>query len=136
MKFIKEKEFLLRIENISNTVSTREIVSAEKLETLRKTFPQISNDYLDYLSEIGSGNIRSSLFKVQPYLFDFSDIGLEEVYSVKNDVKFFGDNFNGDFSGFDFSKNTNEVVEFWHESGTIHYTNKTFREYIFEIIKS
>jgi len=65
-------------------------------------------------------------------LFDLEDLGLEEHYELKDGIKFFGDNFSGDFSGFDFNGNPELVVEFWHEDGTVYETNKTFKDNIRE----
>jgi hypothetical protein len=45
-------------------------------------------------------------------------------------VKLFGDNFAGDFAGFDLSSPKDEVVEFWCDSNKVFATGKTFREYI------
>jgi hypothetical protein len=84
------------------------------------------------LSEIGSGSFLECQFQVQKYLFDLDDLGLTENYDLKEGIKFFGDNYAGDFSGFDFNDNPTLVVEFWHEDGTIYETNKTFKEYIRE----
>lgn len=113
-------------------MNQREILSNSEIESLRNEFESISEDLIDYLQEIGSGSFRECQFKVHKRLFELEDLGLEDLYDVKKDIKFFGDNFAGDFAGFDFSGNPNLVVEFWHEDGTIFDTQKTFKEYIRE----
>lgn len=71
-------------------------------------------------------------FNVASSLFDLEDLGLEDHYELKSNIWFFGDNFAGDFAGFDFDQNNGKVVEFWHESGELYYTNKSFQTYIRE----
>ena len=132
MKYNFEKEFLEKVEDKTDSTNLREKISDIELINLKKEFPKISSEFLDYLSEIGSGNFRECQFKVQKYLFDLEDLGLEEHYELKDGIKFFGDNFSGDFSGFDFNGNPDLVVEFWHEDGTIYETNKTYKDYIRE----
>ncbi len=132
MRFELEKQFLKSVENHEDHTNEKEIINSEKLDALRKDFPNIPADFLDYLSEIGAGNIRECQFKVQSYLFDFEDLGLEDVYQVYDGIKFFGDNYAGDFAGFDFNKNDGKVVEFWHASAELYYTDKSFQQYIRE----
>ena len=130
MRFELEKKFLERVENIEDKTNKKELIDSEKINKLKTQYPNIPNDFLDYLSEIGAGNIRECQFKIQPYLFDFEDIGLENVYKIQNGIKFFGDNYCGDFAGFDLNENDGKVVEFWHDSAEFYYTNKSFHEYI------
>ena len=58
------------------------------------------------------------------------DLGLAADYELRAEIKFFGDNYAGDFAGFDFSNNAELVVEFWHEDGSIYETNQSFKDYI------
>lgn len=131
MAFSEEKKFLEEHET-KDEVNKKEALSREQLGRIRESFPKVPQDYLDYLSEIGSGTIREVQFTVKPFLFDFEDLGLEDVYELKQGVKFFGDNLNGDFAGFDFSQNEIQVVEFLHASGELYYTNKSFKDFIRE----
>ena len=127
-----EIEFLKKVENSRDESNKREIVTEEQIKILVEKHPKIPEDYIVYLKEIGGGNFRECFFKVHPFLFDLEDIGLDEHYDLKENVCFFGDNFAGDFSGFDFDKNDGHVVEFWHETGDLNYTDTTFQEYIRE----
>lgn len=128
--FELEKQFLITVEDQTKEINIKEILDDEKINELRNSFPKIPESYLSYLSEIGAGNIREHMFKIQPYLFTMEDLGLEDIYDVKEEILFFGDNYSGDFSGFDFSENNDKVVELWHETGEIYNTEKTFKEYI------
>ena len=130
MNYKNELAFLLKVEDAANPQNIRELLSDDKILELRNEYPNVPEEYLEYLKGIGAGSFRECQFIVQGYLFDLGDLGLEEHYELKEGVKFFGDNFSGDFSGFDFKMNDGLVVEFWHEDGTIYETKKTFREYI------
>ncbi len=132
MKYKREIEFLEKVEEQNNPQNERTKLNTDELSKLKQIHPNLPVEYLDYLKEIGSGNFRECQFKVHGHLFDLEDLGLEEHYDLENGIKFFGDNFSGDFSGFDFSKNNGLIVEFWHEDGTIYETEKTFKEYIRE----
>jgi hypothetical protein len=129
MNFTNELLFLneFRDENVRvtlNNIQTAKII---------KQYPNVPLEYISYLEEIGAGTLMS--FKVYENLTDFEDLGLSELYSLPNEIKLFGDNFSGDFAGFDLSKNnSDEVVEFWHDSNRIYHTGKTFRQYIRTII--
>lgn len=130
MKYSNELDFLSKVERSEDETNKRDILSNSEIESLRREFEGISDDLIDYLQEIGSGSFRECQFKVHNRLFDLEDLGLEDVYQLKDEIKFFGDNFAGDFAGFDFSKDPNLVIEFWHEDGTVFETQKPFKEYI------
>ncbi len=125
-----EIEFLKEVEDGENETNRKELLSEEQLTKIIEKYPHAPHDYIAYLKEIGSGNIRECRFKVQPFLFTLKDLGLDQYYEIKSNIVFFGDNFSGDFSGFDLDLNDGLIVEFWHESGHLHYTKKTFYNYI------
>lgn len=127
-----EIQFLKKVEDVNNVTNKREILTDDQIKGLLEKHPKIPKDYITYLQEIGSGNFRECKFKVQSLLFDLEDLGLEDHYELKSNIYFFGDNYCGDFSGFDFDNNDGNVVEFWHESGELYYTNKSFHNYIRE----
>lgn len=126
-----EKEFLKKVEN-NDEQDKREIASKNQIKNLLLEYPKLPQDYLTYLQEIGSGSFRNCQFNITLSLFDLEDLGLSDHYELKSNIYFFGDNFSGDFSGFDFDRNDGNVVEFWHESGELYYTNKSFQTYIRE----
>lgn len=126
-----EKEFLKKVE-IDDETNKREISTDDQIKNLLSEYPKLPGDYISYLKEIGSGSFRQCQFNVAGSLFNLEDLGLEDHYELKSNICFFGDNFAGDFSGFDFDQNNGKVVEFWHESGELYYTNKSFQTYIRE----
>lgn len=128
MKFDKELTFLFKYEESNN----REKISDRKLEVLIKEYPNVPDDYMDYLKEVGAGTIREIQFNITESLFDFRDIGLDDIYNLPASIKFFGDDYSGVFAGFDFSLGIDEVVEFWSDSCELYYTRQSFRKYIRE----
>lgn len=132
MNYKQELAFLKKVEDSANPQNERRILSDVEILNLKNAYPNIPQDYLEYLKKIGIGSFRECQFNVTGHLVSLEDLGLEELYKLKNEIKFFGDNYSGDFSGFDFSNDDGLVVEFWYEDGTIYETNKTFKEYIRE----
>ncbi len=112
----------------------RSQVTETNLEVIRLISSNVPNDYITYLKVVGAGDLVPSGIKIYPALCELSDFGLEEVYSVDDGIMFFGDNYSGDFLGFDLSNSDDEVIEFWHDSETIHRTGKSFREFVSEYI--
>ncbi|GAA3752057.1 MULTISPECIES: SMI1/KNR4 family protein [Flavobacterium] len=123
-----EIEFLKKVEDNNN----RTALTVNQIEDLLSEFPKLPEDYITYLQEVGSGSFRNCQFNIASSLFNLEDLGLENHYELKSNIWFFGDNFSGDFSGFDFDRNDGKIVEFWHESGELYYTNKSFQTYIRE----
>lgn len=125
--FEEEKNVLMKFTNNLTFVSLKEI------NELKKKYPKIPQEFLIYLENIGAGSIKNSSLMIFNDLLDFDDLGLEDIYFLPKNIKIFGDNFSGDFIGFDFDKN-GEVIEFLHESGEISWTGKDFKQYIIELI--
>jgi hypothetical protein len=130
MDFDKEKKYLRNIEKFNN----RNVLSIDEVKIIEKKYPTIPQNYLNYLQKIGAGSIKDSGFNIYSNLVDFYDLGLNDIYTSPNNIKFFGDNFSGDFVGFDLNNIKDEVIEFWHDDETFFYTGKTFSEYILEKI--
>ena len=130
MYFDKELEFLNNYEITDNETNKRQKISEYEVNTIRNNYPNLPLDYTNYLFEIGSGNLCESSFKIYSGLCDFDDLGLEDIYQIPENIKFFGDNYSGDFAGFDISDSTDEVIEFWHDSDRFFKTGKTFRQYV------
>lgn len=127
MKYIKISKYLIERDN-EKLIK----VSDSNIDDIVKKYQNIDRDFLIFIKEVGVGNIDNRL-DLKGDLFDFFDLGLEDIYLVSESVKFFGDNFSGDFIGFDFT-DSNQVVEFWHDSQELFYTGKTFYEYIHDLI--
>lgn len=126
MYFDKELEFLKSKEE----ENFRKKLSKVELDKILLKYPNVPSDYINFLSEVGEGNLRDHQFKIYSSLIDFYDLGLENVYQLPEEIKLFGDNFAGDFAGFDISSKTDLVFEFLHDSDKIYNTGKTFREFI------
>lgn len=130
MYFDEELKFLK-----NNTESVeRTLLTQEQIDKLESVFQNLPIDYINYLKEVGFGDLMKSLLKIYPSLCDLSDLGLEDVYEMPASIKLFGDNYSGDFVGFDLSDKEDEVIEFWHNSNEVYKTGKTFRNYIREKI--
>ena len=99
-------------------------ISNAQLDAIRLISSNVPNDYVTYLNVVGAGDLVPSVIKIYPTLCILSDFGLEEEYSVDDGIMFFGDNYSGDFLGFDLSNSDDEVIEFWHDSETTHRTGK------------
>jgi hypothetical protein len=127
-----EIEFLSEEEDKLDESNNRRKLTIEETNSIGEKYPNLSQEFLDYLREVGEGAFRECQFAVRSELIDLSDIGLDEHYEIKKTIKFFGDNFSGDMAGFDLENSDGLVVEFWHESGDIFNTNKTFKQYIRE----
>ena len=127
-----EIEFLNENEDKLDASNNRRKLTIEEVSSIEKKHPKLSKEFLDYLREIGEGAFRECQFSVRSELIDLADLGLDNHYEIKKSIKFFGDNFCGDMAGFDLENSDGLVLEFWHESGDIFNTNKTFKQYIRE----
>jgi hypothetical protein len=128
MTYNQEKTFLLNVEK-DNPQNKRELFNEKKIKELLVKYPTLPDVFLDYLREIGAGSFREGQFNVYGWLGTLDTFGLAEVYDIQDNIIFFGDNYSGDFSGFNLSNNAC-VVEFWHETGEIFETELTFNQYI------
>ena len=126
-------EFLAVHEHKRETRKNRRTtLNAAEIAELRTGYPDIPEDYLDYLSEIGWGSFRECQYVVYDGPIDPGDIfDSETVTSLKKRVLCFGDNFSGDPGGF-LPEEGWQVVEIWHDSLDIYETSKTFGEFIRE----
>lgn len=132
MIFKDEKDFLERVEDAHNSQNKRERLTELQIRELQRQYPNLPVDFIAYLREIGCGNLRECQFNVTSSLFTLHDVGLSSHYDLQSGIKFFGDNFAGDFAGFDVNSRSGRVVEFWHEDGSLYNTGKSFKEYIRE----
>jgi hypothetical protein len=72
--------FLSKVEDPKQAkMNTRKRFTARQLDKLRKQFPGIPEDYLDYLREVGAGSFRECQFTVYGFLGLPSEIfGIED----------------------------------------------------------
>jgi len=131
MNFKQEFDFL----QSRNLTKQLHKISQEKINLILKEAPKLPMDFIHFLSEIGSGTIGQSQFKIYDGLVDLSDLGLQEIHSSIQ-FKIFGDDFAGDFAGFDTYSGDDLVFEFLHDSNDLVNTGKTFRQYVNQKILS
>lgn len=81
--------------------------SAEEIVRLRERYPGLPEEYLDFLCEVGSGDIK----ELQIYSGPTSAYGIYPcVDETLSHILLFGDDFQGHCFGFDVEKNY-QVVE-------------------------
>ncbi|MFT3795133.1 hypothetical protein [Flavobacterium sp.] len=131
MKYDQIKQFLTKTEDQTDS-NVRKILNAQQADELQQSFPNLPSEYIDYLKGIGAGSFLQNRFMVYESPLDLSAIGLNEIYPSASHIHFFGDNFAGDFAGFDLSQKDSLVIELWHDTGELNYTNKKFQSYIKE----
>lgn len=133
MRYEEEISFLEKVEDKKDAeINKREKLTDKDIEEIRKQYPDIPQDYLDYLKEMGYGTIRECQFMVYKGLENIEDILGYEVEELE-DKKFlvFGDNYSGDFSGFLIEEEW-KVAEFWHDCEELNDCKQSFHEYIRE----
>jgi hypothetical protein len=127
--------FLAKVEKPKERkMNSRTKFSAAQISKLRRQFPGVPDDFLDYLREVGAGNFRECQFKVYGSLGTPDEIlgkGVFDWLDPEIRVLCFGDNFGGDMSGF-LPDRKWAVVELWHDSGTVYRLRKSFGKYIRE----
>jgi len=129
--FSAENRFLRRVETPDSTHNKRIPLTEDKIRTLKENYPQIPEEYVSYLKNVGWGDFRQCGYGIYSGPVTLDSIGLQETYPLKEKVIFFGDNFSGDMAGFNLENNYSVVV-LWHATGTLHETRLTFRQFIRE----
>ncbi len=126
-------DFLRRVEDPKRAkMNRREIYSSQKIVGLRKRFPGVPEEFLAYFREVGAGSFRECQFTVYGLLGTPDQIlgqGVFDWLGPKQRVLCFGDNFNGDLSGFLPDKKW-QLVELWHDSGVVRPVKVNFGKYI------
>jgi hypothetical protein len=125
----EESAFLRRHEDPNTSLERVRLTEAE-IAALVTEFPNLPNDYLAYLQEVGWGAFREcqfAIFQPIPYLED-SESGVGPDVET-NRYLAFGHNFSGDTSVFD-TKECFQITEYWHDSRTFHNVQQSFRHYI------
>lgn len=108
--FVRDKE--------SRTVSDSLMpVSETRIAALRKEYPGIPNDFIDFLVEVGAGTLGGGRYHLYDEL-----VGPDDIYGIVEDglekVALFGDDLQGFNTGFD--TRDWQVIE-------VDPTNATFR---------
>ncbi|MGH4124404.1 MAG: hypothetical protein ACREV6_15885 [Clostridium sp.] len=141
MRYEREIEFLKSIERLDTPQTLfqnkREVYSKKQIEELQKEHPQIPEEYLEYLSEIGAGSFREEFCTIFGELYeieDFYDESLLEFLEFEERILQFGCDPSGKALVFLIDENW-EVGEIWDDDlSTIERMGKTFYHYICEAI--
>jgi len=129
MKYKKEIDYLKKNNLLEDN---RDIISEKEVLEIKKFRNNIPEEFIDFLKEIGGGQFRNSQYEIKNFVFDFYEIGLENIYDVDENIVLFGNSFGGDFIGFDLSKSNPTVVEIDHVTSEVFDTKKTFVEFFRE----
>lgn len=130
MKYQKEINFLKLTGELDITLK----LDIDELNVLIEEYPNLPEDFVDFLKEIGGGYFNNAQFEIKNFLFRLSDLGLEDTYDVPDSFVFFGDNHSGDFVGFDLAKKNSKVIELDHVTGEIFETQQMFKDFLKEQI--
>lgn len=141
MRYEKELEALKYIDQLDAQLIShkedRELYSKKQIEELRKEYPKIPDEYLEYLSEIGSGSFGREFYTIFGDLCEldeFYDESLLEFLDFEERVLQFGCDRSNKALVFLIDEDW-KVGEIWDEDlGSIDRTGKAFYEYICEII--
>ena len=98
------------------------------IQKMKEENPGIPGDYLEYLQNVGWGNIGES------YMVYSGPIDPEDIFGVREDanlehIALFGDGFSGDCDGFSIEKNW-ELVYIDHVSLKVYTWDLTFEAFI------
>jgi hypothetical protein len=64
-------------------LNERILLNAEETDEIRKEHPDIPNDYIDYLTEVGWGDFRESQYMVYSCLVDSEEIFGAEICEAR-----------------------------------------------------
>jgi hypothetical protein len=112
-------------------LNKRRLLSNQAIQKLRAAFPGVPEDYLDYLQEIGEGGFRECQFCVYGRFENLDYFIGEGARTIGKKILCFGDNFSGDPAGF-LPDEDWALVEVFHDNHRVHYTRKSFAQFIRE----
>lgn len=106
-----------------------EQISADVIGKLKQSQPKLPEDFLSFLSEIGSGEIGQSAYIIYNGFLEPDEIYDEETAEDLESILIFGDDMQGYCSGFDTSNNW-VVVEIDPTDMSYEQTHATFSDFI------
>lgn len=141
MRYERELESLKYIDKLDAQLilhkEERELYSKKQTEELRKEYPQIPEEYLEYLLEIGAGSFAKgfcTIFGDLCEIEEFYDDSLLEFLDFEERVLQFGCDPSGKALVFLIDENW-KIGGIWDDDlGNVERTGKTFYEYICELI--
>ena len=104
-------------------------ISEAEVISLRTEYPSVQADYLDYLREIGHGDLGDGSYMIYGGLLRSDEIYDPETAHDLRSILFFGDDFRGQCAGFDTSQNW-VVVEVESTDLSWSEMSKSFEEFI------
>jgi hypothetical protein len=114
--FEEERTFLQRVEQPDDPSNSRDIPSDSEIESIRNNYPEIPDDYLAYLREIGWGCARESQYIIHQGLsWCHDDSSFNWFNSRGRKFLVFGSNSMGDLWAFD-AEHRFKVCELLHGS--------------------
>ena len=124
-----------RILNSAGVGSRLTPISEAEVISIRAQYPSVPEDYLDYLREVGYGDVGGGSYMIYSGLLQSDEIYDPETAEDLSRVAFFGDDFGGQCAGFDTSKNW-VVVEVESIDNSLSEMSKTFEEFITGTIRA
>jgi hypothetical protein len=128
--FENEIDFL----NSLNQLFNRSTLNKQKVEEIDSKYRGIPQLYLNYLFEIGNGEVREYSLNFFGGLVTLDSIGLAEHYPTERKIEFFCTDFGGELYGFDLDNNY-DIIELDHETGVFNTVGKNFRQFLREKIE-
>lgn len=117
---------LINILTDKNLINKFEKIDEEKISPEIEENHNIPQDYIEFLRDIGYGDIGDGYYMIYSGLIKSDDIFDEETAEELKDILFFGDDFNGYCTGFLTTKNW-KLVEV---NGSINELEVSFESFI------
>ena len=128
-----------RYDDIAAIVGSRELggqltpLQESAIVSMRMEYPQIPEDYLDYLRQIGWGALGDNSYMIYSGLLSADEIYDSDASKTLSQVLFFGDDLQGYCAGFDVSGG-GQIVEVDPTGMSIHEIEKSFESFIRDLI--
>ncbi|WP_417799157.1 hypothetical protein [Tenacibaculum sp.] len=133
--FYEEISHLKKVEEKEGIENTRQRLGKKEIRKLRMYYENLPVEYIDFLKNIGAGSFREKTFRIYEGVFYLEELGIYPSIDVNDKIKFFGDDYEDEYFGFDLKTKDCLVIEYSPGvDETIHETGKTFKEYIREKI--
>ena len=126
-------DFLDSLENDKES-KRPEPLSAPEIKRLRETYVEIPEDFIEYLTQVGAGQVNNCRYMVYGELLKPSDIfDFEDVQEIEHLILLFGDDFAGNPAGFLVTDKW-KIAEISHTSLHLFNVEPTFSEFIRQAI--
>lgn len=126
---------LLNARHIREMLSRLEPVPRARCEELRREYPELRPDYLDFLSEVGYGVIGQSWYMLYDGVLPLSELLADACDPNLADLLAFGDTTGGTSHAFDPSDGM-RVVAIYFDTQEVESVAPSFEEFIRTLLKS